>query len=738
MLDTVFLSILDMTKVGSLVILAVLLARLLLRRTPKVLSYGLWAVVLLRLLCPVGLQSPVSVLPQITPTAQEYSLEDQPISFAGAGIAAYRAVGDVLNGGIDDQRVATDLTDAQGNVIYVSAGIWDVWILFGSYLWAAGFGVLGVSSLVSILRLKRKLQEAVRLEKGLYLADAIDSPFVMGLFSPRIYLPQGLENREMGYILAHERHHIRRLDPLWKALGFLALSIHWFNPLVWAAFILACRDMEMSCDEAVLKAFGPEIRSEYAASLLKIATGKRILAGSPLAFGEGDPKSRIRNLAKWKKPIIWITVLALVLCAVLGVCLLTDPMSSDTTVGRSLFFGTVKYTEQDELVLSCEDGREIEFRLAQDYALPEGIGAGTQVIIQATWSEELRIYRTGKVSVTESSISASLDEAIEAAILNNEGKREGEFACASFVTLSKGSDGIISEASGEKKIDTVTVYGLALHQRYVRQGDTVREAGGSHIPVAITFRVSDGGEYVLAEYWFPRDGSFYARDIRKKFPLGQVPDTQRYIADQQAACDAKAEAHFGVPVSREEPSGSPETRPLTLDSSWGFDIDKVPQDGSLPLEQLPEGYSREDAIRDGVVILESGYATHNAQQWDRFYQKVERKEPARIRTAICNDGKVSQLRDILFDGSRFRTRTTLQSDGNTVKIWDHDYAFLQVFRGTNRNDTGAVIEEFASYVLTQTQLDSPPPWMNTVFRNEDGALLVYQSVVAVDPKPPAA
>lgn len=569
MLDTVFLEILDMTKVGSLVILAVLLARLALKRAPKVLSYGLWAVVLLRLLCPVGLQSPLSVLPRLTPTAQEYSLEDQPISFAGAGIAAYQAVGDVLNGGIGVQHVPTERINEYGNIEYVTTDFGDVWILFGSYVWAFGLAVMAFYSAVSLLKLKAGLREAVRLEKDVYLADAINSPFVMGLFSPRIYLPQGLENREMGYILAHERHHIRRLDPLWKALGFLALSIHWFNPLVWMAFILACRDMEMSCDEAVLKAFGPEIRSEYAASLLKIATGKRILAGSPLAFGEGDPKSRIRNLAKWKKPIVWITVLALVLCAVLGVCLLTDPMSSDTTVGRSLFFGTVKYTEQDELVLRCEDGREIEFRLAQDYTLPEGIGAGTQVMIQATWSEELGDYRTGKVSLTESAVSVSLEEAIEAAILNNEDTREAEFACASFVTLSKGSNGIASAVSGEMKIDTVTVYGLALHQRYVRQGDTVCESGGSHIPVAITFRVSDGGEYVLAEYWFPRDGSFYARDIRKKFPLGQVPDTQRYIADQQAECDAKAEAHFGVPVSREEPSGSLETRPLTPIRPYG-------------------------------------------------------------------------------------------------------------------------------------------------------------------------
>jgi len=163
------------------------------------------------------------------------------------------------------------------------------------------------------------------LRDNIYLADEIHSPFVMGLFRPKIYLPSEMEEREQSYIILHEQHHIRRLDHIAKALAFAALCIHWFNPLVWAAFILSGKDMEMSCDEAVVRKLGPEIRGDYSASLLSLATGKHIMAGMPLDFGEGNTKDRIKNLASWKKPALWVVLVAVIACAALAVCLLTNP-----------------------------------------------------------------------------------------------------------------------------------------------------------------------------------------------------------------------------------------------------------------------------------------------------------------------------------------------------------------------------------------------------------------------------
>lgn len=332
MLDRLFMQVLDMSRAASIVILCVLAARLLLRRAPKVFSYALWAVVLLRLLCPVTLETKVAVVPELRSTAAQYTLADQPISFAGATQAAAEAAYSAVTGGSGMaaapesaprpvQQIETERRDGQGAAATVTADRWEVWILFGKYVWCAGVALLAAYSAVSFLRLKRRLREAAPLRDNIYLADSIGSPFVLGLLRSKIYLPSTLSLRERGYIIRHEQVHIRRLDPLWKALGFLALCLHWFNPLVWLAFILAGRDMEMSCDEAVMRTLESDIRADYSASLLSLATGRRIIAGTPLAFGEGDPRRRIRNILRWRQPRRWISVLAALLCvAVTAAC----------------------------------------------------------------------------------------------------------------------------------------------------------------------------------------------------------------------------------------------------------------------------------------------------------------------------------------------------------------------------------------------------------------------------------
>lgn len=331
MVDTIFLKILDMSSAASLAIAVILLARLCLRRVPKVISYALWAVVLFRLLCPVTVESAVSILPEMESVARDYTLADEPITVIGASEAAYRAVGDVLNGGVDVQHIRTTERNENGNVAYATATWREVWLLFGSYVWLAGIAVMLIRATVQTVRLRRRLVEAVPMEKGVFLADYIDSPFVMGLIRPKIYLPSLLDTHEREYILLHERHHIRRGDHITRALGFVALCLHWFNPFVWAAFILSGRDMEMSCDEAVVRRLGGEIRADYAASLLRLTTGRRAIAPTPLAFGEGNTGGRIRNLSRWKKPLWIVVIIAVLVCVVLAVCLLTDPITERQT-----------------------------------------------------------------------------------------------------------------------------------------------------------------------------------------------------------------------------------------------------------------------------------------------------------------------------------------------------------------------------------------------------------------------
>ena len=330
MLDTIFLQIFDMTKVASLVILIVLLVRLCLKRAPKVISYALWAVVLFRLLCPVSIEAPISLIPQTEPTIQNYDLLNEPVTPLAAMDAAQQAVGDVLNGGIGVQHIRTTDFDEDGTRRIISVDWSTVWILFTKFIWLGGMAALLIYSTVSLIRLKRKLVGAILLRDNIYLADHIDSPFVMGLIRPKIYLPSSLSEKERDYIILHEQHHIHRGDHVVKLLSFIALCLHCFNPLVWIAFILSGKDMEMSCDEAVLRKLGGDIRADYTASLISLATGRRIIAGTPLAFGEGNTEGRINNIAKWKKPAVWVIVVAVIVCVVLAVCLITNPMNRDT------------------------------------------------------------------------------------------------------------------------------------------------------------------------------------------------------------------------------------------------------------------------------------------------------------------------------------------------------------------------------------------------------------------------
>lgn len=311
--------LLNMSLTAAVAVVFVLLLRLGLKKAPKWISYALWGVVLFRLLCPISLESAVSL----------FGLLDAPVQTVGTTTSTMEyippeiALGDrpsVFLPGMQEELLESTQMPAADPVKPVVSAL--------PYVWMAGVLGMVAYGLISYLRLRRKLLTASPLGGNIWLADGIGSPFVLGLIQPRIYLPSDMGEGERAYIILHERHHIRRLDHIWKALAFLALCIHWFNPLVWLAFVLAEKDMEMSCDEAVVKKMGAEIRADYAASLLRLATGRRVIVGMPLAFGEGNAKGRIRNLANWKKPAFWAILVAVIACILLAVCLLTNPKPS--------------------------------------------------------------------------------------------------------------------------------------------------------------------------------------------------------------------------------------------------------------------------------------------------------------------------------------------------------------------------------------------------------------------------
>ena len=322
-LPAVFSAVLNMSITASVAILVILLARILLKRAPKIFSYALWAVVLFRLLCPVSLTSGFSLLglfqvPTTETGRMEYVSLDVPNTERPAAA-------------VDNPASDPDQTTEHGAepsvVEDTAADSADTLVAISSMVWICGVAVMLMLNLFQLIRLRRKLVGSIPLYENIYLADYIPTPFVMGLIRPKIYLPSAMSEAEQSYIIQHEKHHIRRGDHIVKLLAFAAVCVHWFNPLVWLAFALSSKDMEMSCDEAVMRQIDGDIRADYSSSLLQFSTGKPVVIGTPLAFGEGDTKERIENIMKYKKPTMIIVVLAVIVCVGLTACLSSNPQS---------------------------------------------------------------------------------------------------------------------------------------------------------------------------------------------------------------------------------------------------------------------------------------------------------------------------------------------------------------------------------------------------------------------------
>ncbi len=316
-MEAAFVRVLNMSYGAAWAILAVLAARLALRRAPKRCTFWLWAVPFARLLCPVSLEGAWSLLPgNAAPLTQGAGQEAMPVFRSGL-----EAVDTVVAPAV--ARAAETAPQAGG------LSLWELLLKGGTAVWLLGAAALLGYSLVRYILLRRQLRLSMPLEGNVYLADGIATPFVLGLFRPRIYLPSGLGEGEREFILLHERTHIRHGDHILKTAAFLALCLHWFNPLVWLAFRYFSRDMEMRCDESVIARWDGDIRPAYAAALLSLATGRQYFTGTPLAFGEGDTGSRIRGVLRYRRPLLGTLVLTALVVALLTACLAVDPAETE-------------------------------------------------------------------------------------------------------------------------------------------------------------------------------------------------------------------------------------------------------------------------------------------------------------------------------------------------------------------------------------------------------------------------
>lgn len=298
-MDRVFQSVLNMSITGAFIIAVICLVRLPLKKAPKIISYCLWAVVGFRLICPVSFESAFSLIP----------FDREPVQSAWVGAASP----------YEEWARPPEGTNSPGDVNHYDTPAESAIIERVSIVWLIGAAAILTYSFISIILLKRRLRGAAHIESNLYEAANLRTPFVIGLFRPKIYLPAGLSGEERRYILLHEQTHIRRRDHAVKMFAYLVLCLHWFNPLAWIAFVLMGADMEMSCDERVMRELGTDIKNDYSLSLVRAAAGRKILNGSPLAFGEGGMKERVKNVLDFKKRSRVITLAAVVLVLALTV-----------------------------------------------------------------------------------------------------------------------------------------------------------------------------------------------------------------------------------------------------------------------------------------------------------------------------------------------------------------------------------------------------------------------------------
>mgnify|MGYP004482089915 FL=1 len=311
-MSELFLKIVNMSISASWAVVAVLALRFCLKKAPKWVNVLLWGIVAMRMVFPFSIESVLSLIPSAETISPTIMMEQSPSVQTGVP-ALNHVINPVISG---------SFTPAPG----ASANPLQIWIPVLAGIWLFGIATLFLYSAVSYWRLRRKVCEAVILRGNLYQSEKVCSPFVLGIIKPKIYLPYHMDSRKMDHVIAHEQTHIRRKDHWWKPLGFLLLTIHWFNPLMWFSYVLLCRDIELACDEKVIREMGNEQRADYTQALVACSVNRRLIAACPLAFGEIGVKERVKSVMNYKKPAFWIVLASVIVCAVIAVCFLTNPI----------------------------------------------------------------------------------------------------------------------------------------------------------------------------------------------------------------------------------------------------------------------------------------------------------------------------------------------------------------------------------------------------------------------------
>lgn len=316
----VFLKLLNLSISASWLVLAVLALRLISKRSPKWMNVLLWGIVALRLVLPFSIESALSLIPSAETLSPEVVRFD-PAPTITSGV---EFIDNAVNPSLSESFAAAPL--ASVNPLYV-------WTEIAGWVWLIGLGAMLLYALASYLRLRRRVSVSLPIQDNIYLCDAISSPFILGVVKPHIYLPSGLDEVQRQNVLSHERAHLARCDHWWKPLGFALLAVYWFNPVLWLAYTLLCRDIELACDERVIRTMDESAVKTYSTVLLACSMPRKAVITCPLAFGEVGVKERVKNALHYKKPAFWVVAASVAVCVVVAVCFLTSPPTDTDAAG---------------------------------------------------------------------------------------------------------------------------------------------------------------------------------------------------------------------------------------------------------------------------------------------------------------------------------------------------------------------------------------------------------------------
>lgn len=347
-MEALFLKLLNMSITASWMILAVIVLRVALKNAPKFIRCILWGLVAIRLICPISFESVLSLVPSTEVVTKQAISSGNTVNYnVSTGINTVDSrVNEYLGENYHKSATVTNVP--------VKESISTMEII--SVVWFVGVVVMALYSIMVYVRIRHKVAASIHTKDNIWICDNIESPFILGIFSPHIYIPSNISEQESKYVISHEKAHLMRLDYIWKPLGFLILSVYWFNPFIWVAYVLLCRDIELACDERVIQYMNVEDKKEYSRTLLACSVSHKMIAACPVAFGEVAVGRRVKSVLNYKKPAFWVLTIAIVACGVVAVCFLTNPKTyadDNTNVNES--------TDNNEVeVIKKENGEVVE------------------------------------------------------------------------------------------------------------------------------------------------------------------------------------------------------------------------------------------------------------------------------------------------------------------------------------------------------------------------------------------